>query len=71
LLKDNYPGIDINCTSMIVISRSIEKAFGSKHEIRRHLELLKRTFSVDEIFLYDDLLTRAKVAYAKLAGLNT
>jgi hypothetical protein len=70
-LADEYPGIDVNCTSMVVISRSREKEFGSKFEIRRHLEMLKQTYAVDEIYSYDDLLTRANAAYTQLSGLNS
>jgi hypothetical protein len=70
LLKSTYPGISVNCASMVVISRSSERSFGSGRDIRRYLELLKGQLKVDEILVYDDLLDRAKRTLVRLASLE-
>jgi hypothetical protein len=69
LLKQEFPGIAVNFSTMIVISRSSEESFGAKRDIRRYMELLKEQFAIDEVLTYDDLLARAKQAYVALASL--
>lgn len=68
LIKNDYPGISVHCSSLIVISRESERNFGPGRDIRKYMELIANQFST-EVYLYDDLLNMAKQAYIKLAGL--
>jgi len=68
-LKANYPGIVINCKTMIVISRISEENFGAGRDVHKYMELIKGQFSVDEVLTYDDLLQRARDAYLRLSSL--
>jgi hypothetical protein len=70
LLKERYPGISISCSTTLVISRASERSFGSGHDIRRYLVLIKSQLKADEILLYDDLLDRAKQTYVRLSNLE-
>lgn len=69
-IKDEYPGISSKCTTSVIMSRSHESSFGGYKELKSYIELMKETSSVDEILTYDDLLERAKAAYAKLTSLE-
>ena len=69
-IKQRFPGIAVNHSSMIVISRASEENFEAKLEVRRYMELVKQSFSVDDVLLYDDLLERARQAYIRLSGMT-
>jgi len=68
-IKDKYPGIQSKCKSMIIMSRSIEKAFGGLHDQKAYIELLMEQYNVDEVLTYDDILERSSFAYYQLTGL--
>lgn len=69
LIKREFPGIFVSCSSMIVISRSSQRSFGEGRGLWDYMELVKNQFRVDEVFTYDDLLQRAKEAYIRLVAL--
>lgn len=66
-----FSGISVNRTSMIVISRSTETSFGAGRDVKRYMELLSQQYRADEVFTYDDLLSKAKQAYTQLSTLST
>jgi hypothetical protein len=68
-IKNDFPGISVDCSSQIVISRKTEESIGSGRSIEEYLDILKNQYAVDEVFTYDDLLDRAKAAYEKLSSL--
>jgi Domain of unknown function (DUF4263) len=59
-LRDDYPGINRNCTTAVIVSRSREESFGGRADVRRQLQLLQEQHSIDELLTYDDLLVQAK-----------
>lgn len=69
LIKDEYPSINFNCTSTVVIGRNTEESFGTGRDIKKYKEYLKEQFSVTEILTYDDLVDKAKSAYKQLSSL--
>ncbi len=69
LIKTEYPSINFNCISTVVIGRDTEESFGTGRDIKKYKEYLKMQFSVDEIFTYDDLVSKAKSAYQQLNSL--
>lgn len=70
LIKEQYPSINFNCYSSVIISRTTEESFVAGRNNRKYRELLKEHYSgVDEIITYDDLLIKAKDAYHKLINL--
>lgn len=69
LLKRKFPGIALNFSTMIVISRSTTKSIGVGRDMRQYMELVKEQYAVDDILTYDDLLARAKQAYVALSSL--
>lgn len=69
-IKDKFPGISNNRTSMLIISRSTAQNFGlESRNINTYMDIANLHFKADEILTYDDLITRAKQAYIKLSGL--
>jgi hypothetical protein len=68
-IRDNYPGIQSKCKSMIIMSRSKQKAFGGLQDLKAYAELLMEQYNVDEVLTYDDILERACLAYYQLTGL--
>jgi len=70
VIKQKFPGIVVNHSSMIVIGRASEENLRSKKDVRRYMELVKESFSVDDVFLYNDLLNRARQAYIRLCGMT-
>ena len=68
-IRDKYPGIQSKCKSMIIISRSTQKAFGGLKDQKAYTELLMEQYNVDEVMTYDDILERASFAYYQLTGL--
>lgn len=69
-ISDRYPGIASKHTTCVIMSRSTEKSFGAYVDMKSYMELIQETYSVDEVFTYDDLLERAKAVYAKLGSLG-
>lgn len=69
-IKFQYPGIALDLRTMLVIGRSTEHSVGRGRKVREYLELLRNQLKVDEIYTYDDLLERARSAYARLAALT-
>jgi len=68
-IRDKYPGIQSKCKSMIIMSRSTQKAFGGLQDQKAYAELLMEQYNVDEVLTYDDILERASFAYYQLTGL--
>jgi hypothetical protein len=68
-IKEEFPGINIRSTSMLVISRATEESVGKGREVRRYMDLVAQQYRVGEVFLYDDLVNRAKQAYTQLVAL--
>jgi len=69
-LEDKFPGIATNFTSMVVISRATEESVGGGRNVQAYLDLVRAQFAVEELLLYDDLLARAKQAYAQLSTIR-
>lgn len=69
-LKTEFPGLAVNHTAMIVISRTTQRSYGEGRNIRKYKELLQAQFPTVEILTYDDLLERARGAYTRLASLG-
>ncbi len=70
LLRDAFPGISQNFTTMIVISRATQSSVGAGHDRQKYMEVVRQQSPADEVFTYDDLLARASQAYTMLAGLS-
>lgn len=68
-IRDKYPGIQSKCKSMIIMSRSTQKAFGGLQDQKAYAELLVEQYNVDEVLTYDDIIERASFAYYQLTGL--
>ncbi|MFL6286542.1 MAG: Shedu anti-phage system protein SduA domain-containing protein [Pyrinomonadaceae bacterium] len=69
-LKTDFPGLAVNHTAMIVISRTTQRSYGEGRNIRKYKELLQSQFPTVDILTYDELLERARGAYTRLAGLG-
>jgi len=69
VIRDKYPGIQSKCRSMIIMSRSTQRAFGGLRDQKAYAELLMEQYKVDEVLTYDDILERASFAYYQLTGL--
>ncbi len=69
-IKEQFPGISVNCTSMVVIGRASEESIGSGRDVRRYMQMVSQNYAVDEVLLYDDLLARANQAYVRLQSLT-
>jgi hypothetical protein len=67
-IRDKYPGIQSKCKSMIIISRSTQKAFGGLQDQKAYAGLLMEQYNVDEVLTYDDLFEWASFAYYQLTG---
>jgi hypothetical protein len=68
-LRRRFPGISVNHSTLLVISRTTERSFGSERKVGKYMELVKEQFDVDEVVTYDDLLSRARSAYIRLSSL--
>lgn len=68
LIKDKYPGISNNSCYMVVIGRRTKANVGGRNpeEYRQYIASLYKA----EVCFYDDLLDRAKQAYAALVRLS-
>ena len=69
MLKEAYPGISVRNYATIVISRSTSASVGEGRGVRRYKELLASQYPGIDILTYDDLLDRARHAYARLTSL--
>jgi len=69
-IKAIFPGIAVNHTAMVVMSRSSATSFGVGRDEARYRELLRSQYPGIEILTYDDLLERARQAYARVASLG-
>lgn len=70
VVRGKFPGISNNPGAMLVISRATERSFGTDRDITDYKALLRAHLPSTEVFTYDDLLDRAKFAYAKLLSLS-
>jgi hypothetical protein len=69
VLRGKYPGISAGYSSMIVISRTEQRAFPDEISKHRYFDLMRQQLAVDEILTYDDLVTKAKTAISQLEAL--
>ncbi len=69
LIKGEFPGISVNCASLIVISRATQRSFGDGRDVPQYMELVRNQYAAD-VFLYDDLLARAKEAFVRISALS-
>ena len=58
-----------NYRTMVIISRTTQAYLGSSDDVHAYLSLVRQQLDVNEIFTYDDLITRAKTALVQLASL--
>ena len=70
LIRDRFPGINLSNTAMVVLSRGNATAYGRNHDPGQYQELLRAQYPNIEIVTYQDLATRAREAYARLASLG-
>jgi hypothetical protein len=68
-IQNDFPGIAGSYRTMVIISRAIQAYLGSTDDVHTYLSLVRQQLNVDEIFTYDDLITRAKTALVQLASL--
>jgi hypothetical protein len=69
LLKERYPYISTQHTTMLVISRATEASIGRGRDKQQYMELVKSMYATSEVYLYDDLVHRVKQALKQLASL--
>lgn len=69
-LKHRFPGISVNHSTLLIISRTTERSFGSEGKVEKYMELVTEQFDVHEVVTYDDLLSRARTAYIRLSSLT-
>jgi hypothetical protein len=69
-IKEQFPGISIHRSKMIVIGRKTEKSIGAGRDVKKYMELLSKQYSCEEVCTYDDLLDRAKQAHVALTALS-
>jgi hypothetical protein len=70
LLQDLFPGLRAgNFRTMMVIGRS-DSDFDSETSKNEYLNLLRLQFQVEDIYTYDDLIRRARVALTRLSALT-
>lgn len=70
LIKEEFPSISTNYSTMLVISRSSEKNYGERNNFQSQMEIIRNQFAVDEVVTYDDLLNRAKNALIQLSNIS-
>jgi hypothetical protein len=69
-MHSRYPGIQSNCKTAVIMSRTNQQGFKSIEEISAYKGLMMEQFNLDEFFTYDDLYDRACAVYALLSGLS-
>jgi hypothetical protein len=69
-LRELFPGISSNNSATVVISRGNARAFGAGRDMTKYKELLRAQFAGIEVLTYDDLIERAREAYARMASLG-
>ena len=67
LLKAEYPGISVRQSATIVIGRSSSTGVG--RSLQQYKELLASQYQTVDVLTYDELLERARHAYAGLTSL--
>lgn len=70
LIKLKFPGISVNCSSMVVIGRASEESIGAGRNTKRYMQMAGQQFAADELLSYDDLVDKAKQAYVRLQSLT-
>jgi Domain of unknown function (DUF4263) len=70
-IRDEFPNIGMDFSSMLVISRSSAESVGLGRDIEAVEELYAMWASVGEFYTYDKLLTRAQVMYERLAAISS
>jgi hypothetical protein len=68
LISSRYPGIHAGYTTALIIGRETSIAAATSVDPNNYMALLRQTYTVDEVLTYDDLVKRARVAVAQLAG---
>jgi Domain of unknown function (DUF4263) len=69
MIKDKFPHITSKCKGLIVIGRSRSQSIGRGIDLASYKRLLAKTYPYSEVYTYDDLLLRAKMAYDRLCAL--
>jgi hypothetical protein len=69
LIKTDFPGISGACESLIVISRATERSFGAGRRKEERMRDLRNLYKA-QVLVYDDLLERARQAYAAIVALG-
>ena len=69
LLKAEYPGISVRQSATIVIGRSSPASVGQGRTLQQYKELLASQYQTVDILTYDELLDRARQAYARITAL--
>jgi hypothetical protein len=69
LLKAEYPGISVRQSATIVIGRSSSAGVGLGRSLQQYKELLASQYPTVDVLTYDELLDRARHAYAGLTSL--
>jgi hypothetical protein len=67
-LRDQFPGINRDPEMVVIISRSRQENFGGRADVSRHMQLLREQFKGIDLMTYDDLMTQARAARDRLAG---
>ena len=69
LIKGEFPHITGSSPGLIVIGRSRRGSVGPDYDLDGYKRYLRKLFANSEVFTYDDLLVRAKLAYCRLCAL--
>ncbi len=69
-IRARFPGIALSHTAMVVIGRSTAESFGAARDPGAYRQLLRAQYPEIDFFTYDDLLERARQAYARLSSLG-
>lgn len=69
LIRSRYPGIPGGYTTALIIGRETARPIGDTEDPHRHIALVRKQLSVDEVLTYDDLIHKARAAIAQLQAL--
>jgi len=70
-LVKRFPGISSRCSFAVIVSRRTERSFGAGVDRNAYLDLLRGMYEDIDVWLYDDLLARARQALANLSRLSS
>jgi hypothetical protein len=70
MIRDDFPNIGMDFTSMLVISRSSAESVGPGRDIEAVEELYGMQYSINEFYTYDSLLSRAQIMYDRLSAIS-